>query len=64
LPAPRRDHRPYEEAALVDQVLVGAGIVLANVCRRQHVAVLVRQETMRDIKLDRATAAGFKVNEQ
>ena len=48
----------------MDQVLVGAGIVLANVCGRQRVAVLVRQETMGDVELDRATAAGLEVDEQ
>ena len=48
----------------MDQVLVGAGIVLANICSRQRVAVLVRQEAMGDVELDRATAAGLEINEQ
>ncbi len=50
--------------ALVDQGLVGTGIVLANVRGSQHVAVLARHETIGDVKLDRATAASLEVNEQ
>jgi hypothetical protein len=38
--------------------------VLANVCRGQHVAVLVRQEAVGDVKLDRPTAASLEVGEQ
>jgi hypothetical protein len=38
--------------------------VLANVAGRQQVAVLVRQETMSDVKLGWATAAGLEVDEQ
>lgn len=64
LPAPSRDHRPNEDAALIDHVLIGRRIVLPNSFGRQHAPVLARQQAMGDVELDRPTAAGLEVDDK
>lgn len=52
-PAPGGEHRPVHSPAPVDQILVGAGVVLSHVFGR-----------MGEVELDRPTAAGGEVDEQ
>ena len=53
IPAPRCDHRQYEDPALAKQVLINTRIVFADFFGR-----------MGDVELDRSTATRLKVYQQ
>src|SRR5688500_7251048 len=64
LPPPGRDHRPDENAALVDDVLIRPRIVLADLFGTERSPVLVREHPMSDGAPDRTAAARLEVDEE
>src|SRR5579885_936753 len=50
LPAPGRDHRPDEDAALVDDALVGPRIVQAHVVDSQSAPLSAWEEAVGDVE--------------